>query len=82
MFDVYVNKVNVFLTFHVTPIIRVCIVTRCMCVQEKTCDGVVLMLLANKLDLADGPRRAVTAEQGRRLAAVRARLNIQSHSLQ
>lgn len=28
--DVYVNKVNVFLTFRVAPAIRVCVVTRCM----------------------------------------------------
>lgn len=46
---------------------------RCVCCvtpQEKTGDGVVLMLLANKLDLADG-RRMVAAAQGRRLAEVR-----------
>lgn len=45
---------------------RVCRVTP----QEKTGDGVVLMLLANKQDLADG-RRMVTAAQGQRLAEVR-----------
>lgn len=38
--------------------------------QEKTGDAVVLMLLANKLDLADG-QRMVTAAQGQRLAEVR-----------
>lgn len=46
--------------------------------QEKTCDGVVLMLLANKLDLADSRKRKVTAEQGQTLAAVRHILNIQT----
>lgn len=38
-------------------------------VQEKAGDGVVLMLLANKLDQADS-QRAVTAQQGQRLAEV------------
>ncbi|XP_074488860.1 EF-hand calcium-binding domain-containing protein 4A [Sebastes fasciatus] len=37
-------------------------------VKEKMCDGAVLMLLANKLDLADGNSREVTTEQGQRLA--------------
>ena len=36
--------------------------------QEKSCDGVVLLLLANKLDLAD--RRQVDAGEGQRLAKV------------
>lgn len=35
------------------------------------CDGAVLMLLANKLDLADDHSRRVTAEKGQRLAEVR-----------
>lgn len=37
-------------------------------VKEKMCDGAVLMLLANKLDLADDHSRRVTAEKGQRLA--------------
>ncbi|XP_076590144.1 ras-related protein Rab-6B [Chaetodon auriga] len=36
--------------------------------QEKMCEGAVLMLLANKLDLADGHSRKVTAGEGQRLA--------------
>ena len=35
------------------------------------CDGAVLMLLANKLDLTDGHSREVTTEEGQRLAEVR-----------
>lgn len=38
--------------------------------QDKAGDGVVLMLLANKLDQADGGR-AVTALQGQKLAEVK-----------
>ncbi|XP_073329004.1 EF-hand calcium-binding domain-containing protein 4A [Pagrus major] len=37
-------------------------------VKEKMCDGAVLMLLANKLDLADDHSRRVTAGKGQRLA--------------
>lgn len=37
--------------------------------QEKASDGVVLMLLANKLDAAD--KREVTPGEGQRLAEVR-----------
>ncbi|XP_055365445.1 EF-hand calcium-binding domain-containing protein 4A isoform X2 [Betta splendens] len=37
-------------------------------VKEKMCAGAVLMLLGNKLDLADSRHREVTAEEGRRLA--------------
>lgn len=43
----------------------------CVCVQEKMCDGAVLMLLANKLDLADSQSRKVTTQEGQRLAEVR-----------
>lgn len=35
------------------------------------CEGAVLMLLANKLDLADSHSRGVTAGEGQRLAEVR-----------
>ncbi|KAM7414682.1 hypothetical protein PAMA_019479 [Pampus argenteus] len=37
-------------------------------VKEKMCEGAVLMLLGNKLDLADGNSRQVTAREGRKLA--------------
>ncbi|XP_044050483.1 EF-hand calcium-binding domain-containing protein 4A isoform X4 [Siniperca chuatsi] len=37
-------------------------------VKEKMCDGAVLMLLANKLDLADSCSRKVTTVEGQRLA--------------
>ncbi|XP_029910331.1 ras-related protein Rab-13 [Myripristis murdjan] len=37
-------------------------------VQEKKCEGAVLMLLGNKLDLADSYRREVTTREGQRLA--------------
>ncbi|XP_026221280.1 EF-hand calcium-binding domain-containing protein 4A isoform X2 [Anabas testudineus] len=37
-------------------------------VKEKMCDSAVLMLLGNKLDLADGRSRKVTTEEGQRLA--------------
>ncbi|XP_029290364.1 ras-related protein Rab-13 [Cottoperca gobio] len=37
-------------------------------VKEKMCEGAVLMLLANKLDLADSRSREVTTDQGQRLA--------------
>ncbi|XP_041794416.1 EF-hand calcium-binding domain-containing protein 4A [Chelmon rostratus] len=37
-------------------------------VKEKMCEGAVLMLLANKLDLADSHSRGVTAGEGQRLA--------------
>ncbi|XP_029379110.1 EF-hand calcium-binding domain-containing protein 4A isoform X2 [Echeneis naucrates] len=37
-------------------------------VKKKMCDGTVLMLLGNKLDLTDAHGRKVTAEQGQRLA--------------
>lgn len=37
-------------------------------VKEKMCDGAVLMLLANKLDLADSHSRKVTTVEGQRLA--------------
>lgn len=50
--------------------VRACVSHRCPS-QEKVSDGVVLMLLANKLDLADSQRRQVTAEQGQMLAQVR-----------
>ncbi|KAM6936950.1 EF-hand calcium-binding domain-containing protein 4A [Xenentodon cancila] len=37
-------------------------------VKEKTCEGTVLMLLGNKLDLTDNNRRKVTTAEGQRLA--------------
>ncbi|XP_028441317.1 EF-hand calcium-binding domain-containing protein 4A isoform X2 [Perca flavescens] len=37
-------------------------------VKEKMCEGAVLMLLANKLDLADSHSREVTTGEGQRLA--------------
>ncbi|KAM8893141.1 EF-hand calcium-binding domain-containing protein 4A isoform 2-T2 [Spinachia spinachia] len=37
-------------------------------VKEKMCDGAVLMLLANKLDLADAHSREVNTAEGQRLA--------------
>ncbi|XP_067359092.1 EF-hand calcium-binding domain-containing protein 4A isoform X1 [Channa argus] len=37
-------------------------------VKEKMCDGAVLMLLGNKLDLADSHNRKVTRGEGQRLA--------------
>uniref|UniRef100_UPI0037E7A69A EF-hand calcium-binding domain-containing protein 4A n=1 Tax=Semicossyphus pulcher TaxID=241346 RepID=UPI0037E7A69A len=37
-------------------------------VKEKMCDGAVLMLLANKLDLAESPGRKVSTADGQRLA--------------
>ncbi|XP_026166282.1 EF-hand calcium-binding domain-containing protein 4A isoform X3 [Mastacembelus armatus] len=37
-------------------------------VKEKMCEGVVLMLLGNKLDLADGHSREVITREGQRLA--------------
>ncbi|KAM7396806.1 hypothetical protein PAMP_019817 [Pampus punctatissimus] len=37
-------------------------------VKEKMCEGAVLMLLGNKLDLADGNSRQVTTREGRKLA--------------
>ncbi|XP_042351933.1 EF-hand calcium-binding domain-containing protein 4B-like [Plectropomus leopardus] len=37
-------------------------------VKEKMCEGAVLMLLANKLDLADRHSREVTTGEGQRLA--------------
>ncbi|XP_037308541.2 EF-hand calcium-binding domain-containing protein 4A isoform X1 [Pungitius pungitius] len=37
-------------------------------VKEKMCDGAVLVLLANKLDLADGHSREVKTAEGQRLA--------------
>ncbi|XP_031721189.1 EF-hand calcium-binding domain-containing protein 4A [Anarrhichthys ocellatus] len=37
-------------------------------VKEKMCEGAVLMLLANKLDLADSRSREVKTEEGQRLA--------------
>lgn len=39
--------------------------------QEKMCEGAVLMLLGNKLDLADNQRREVRTEEGQKLAEVR-----------
>lgn len=39
--------------------------------QEKMCEGAVLMLLANKLDLADSHSREVSTGEGQRLAEVR-----------
>uniref|UniRef100_A0A4W6DX50 Si:ch211-247i17.1 n=1 Tax=Lates calcarifer TaxID=8187 RepID=A0A4W6DX50_LATCA len=39
--------------------------------SEKMCEGAVLMLLGNKLDLADGHGRKVTTLEGQRLAEVR-----------
>lgn len=35
------------------------------------CEGAVLMLLGNKLDLADNQRREVRTEEGQKLAEVR-----------
>ena len=49
---------------------KMCAVT-CSVSQEKMCDGAVLMLLGNKLDLADGHGRKVTTGEGQRLAEVR-----------
>ncbi|XP_078139349.1 EF-hand calcium-binding domain-containing protein 4A isoform X2 [Centroberyx gerrardi] len=37
-------------------------------VQENKCEGTVLMLLGNKLDLADGHSRKVSTKEGQRLA--------------
>ncbi|XP_069564426.1 EF-hand calcium-binding domain-containing protein 4A isoform X1 [Brachyistius frenatus] len=37
-------------------------------VKEKMCDGAVLMLLGNKLDMADSCNRNVTTREGQRLA--------------
>lgn len=42
-----------------------------VCVQEKMCEGAVLMLLGNKLDLAEGHSRKVSTQEGQRLAEVR-----------
>lgn len=51
-----------------TLITKVCILRLS---QEKMCEGTVLMLLANKLDLADSHSRQVTAKEGQRLAEVK-----------
>ncbi|XP_042084395.1 EF-hand calcium-binding domain-containing protein 4A isoform X1 [Haplochromis burtoni] len=40
-------------------------------IREKMCEGAVLMLLGNKLDLADNQRREVRTEEGQKLAEVR-----------
>lgn len=39
--------------------------------QEKMCEGAVLLLLGNKLDLADSGCRKVTTGEAQRLADVR-----------
>ncbi|XP_061678151.1 EF-hand calcium-binding domain-containing protein 4A isoform X2 [Syngnathoides biaculeatus] len=41
-------------------------------VEEKMCDGAILMLLGNKLDLADSHRRKVAKRDGQKLAEHRA----------
>lgn len=63
----------IYFLLQFSTLVRVCILT-CVCLcffQEKMSEGAVLMLLANKLDLADSHSRKVTAAEGQRLAEVR-----------